>query len=415
LRTVNVIGLGYVGLPTALMLSASGVAVHGSDLNGDLIRRLSDGENTIDEDGFDDLFARARTNGIAFSTDCAESDIYIIAVPTPFVEETKKVDADYITEAIDNVLNVCGDSCVIVIESTVSPGTTKNRLRPFIDSNPKAAGKIITLAHAPERILPGNMIYELIHNSRVIGADDEDTGKLLTELYASFCEGKIVVTDIAVAEMSKVVENTYRDVNIAFANELLKLCDEAGMDAREVIRIANMHPRVDILSPGPGVGGHCIPVDPWFLVGDFPDMTDLISAARRENDSMPAYVEKRIREIMDAEGIADIGAVGLYGLAYKENIGDVRESPTIALIRCFETGGGVPVSYDPHVETVVASGQTLDRDEFFTEAKLIVIMVYHKELLDCLPALAGKVILDTRGNFSSGNFPSGNFSGRYEL
>jgi UDP-N-acetyl-D-mannosaminuronic acid dehydrogenase len=401
---VNVVGLGYVGLPTALMLAASGVSVCGSDINADLVGRLSGGENTIDEDGFDDLFARARANGIVFSTDCTGSDIYIIAVPTPFTDETKKVDASYITKAIDDVLDVCGDSCVIVIESTISPGTTKNQLRPFIDSNPKSAGKSIALAHAPERILPGNMIDELIHNSRVIGADDYDAGKLLTELYASFCRGEIVVTDVATAEMSKVVENTYRDVNIAYANELLKICNEAGMDVREVIRIANMHPRVNILSPGPGVGGHCIPVDPWFLVGDFPDMTDLISTARRENDSMPAYVEKRICEIMDAEGIPDIGGVGLYGLAYKENIDDVRESPTISLIRRFESGGGVPASYDPHVGTIIASGQTLDRDEFFKNAKLVVVMVYHRELTDDLSELTGKAVLDTRGNFYSNNF-----------
>jgi UDP-N-acetyl-D-mannosaminuronic acid dehydrogenase len=401
---VNVVGLGYVGLPTALMLAASGSAVCGSDLNADLIRRLSSGENTMDEDGFDDLFARARANGVGFSTDCVKADIYIIAVPTPFVEETKKVDASYITGAIDGVLDVCGGSCVIVIESTISPGTTKNQLRPFIDSNPKSAGKTIALAHAPERILPGNMIEELMHNPRVIGADDEETGKLLTELYSSFCEGDIVVTDVATAEMSKVVENTYRDVNIAYANELLKICGEAGMDAREVIRIANMHPRVNILNPGPGVGGHCIPVDPWFLVGDFPDTTDLIAAARRENDSMPAYVEKRIRGIMDAEGISDIGRVGLYGLAYKEDIDDVRESPTISLIRRFEAGGGAPVSYDPHVRSIVAAGQTLDRDEFFTKAELVVIMVCHRELADSLSELEGKAVLDTRGNFYSNNF-----------
>jgi UDP-N-acetyl-D-mannosaminuronic acid dehydrogenase len=396
---VNVVGLGYVGLPTALTLAANGVSVRGVDLNADLVRRLSNGENTIDEKGFDDLFARARANGVCFSTECAASDIYIIAVPTPFVEETKKVDASYITDAIDDVLDVCGDGCVIVIESTISPGTIRNQLLPFIEANPKSAGKDVKVAHAPERILPGNMVYELAHNSRVIGADDEDTGKLLADLYASFCEGEIVVTDVATAEMSKVVENTYRDVNIAFANELLKICDKGGMDARSVIRIANMHPRVNILNPGPGVGGHCIPVDPWFLVGDFPDETGLIAAARRENDSMPAYVEKRIREIMDTEGVSDIGRVGLYGLAYKENIDDVRESPTISLINRFESGGGVPASYDPHVRSIVASGQTLDGDEFFANAELVVIMVRHDALTSDVSKLNGKIVLDARGNF----------------
>jgi UDP-N-acetyl-D-mannosaminuronic acid dehydrogenase len=286
----------------------------------------------------------------------------------------------------------------------------KNILLPFIAANPKSAGKNIKLAHAPERILPGNMIYELIHNSRVIGVDDDDTGKVLTELYASFCEGDIVVTDVDTAEMSKVVENTYRDINIAYANELLKICNEGGMDAREVIRIANMHPRVNILNPGPGVGGHCIPVDPWFLVGDFPGTTGLILSARRENDSMPSYVRKRIREIMDAEGISDAGKVGLYGLAYKENIDDVRESPTLALIERFAEDGEVPLSYDPHVKSVVANGQTLDGIGFFKNTELVVVMVYHRELFSDISELAGKVVLDTRGNL-----PDGDFRAKYGL
>jgi UDP-N-acetyl-D-mannosaminuronic acid dehydrogenase len=396
---INVVGLGYVGLPTALMLAANGVRVCGTDMNADLVGRLSGGENTIDEDGFDALFAEARAGGIRFSTDCVPADVYIIAVPTPFVEETRKVDASYILSAVKGAIDACEGSCVIVIESTISPGTIRRQIAPFVEKQAGPGGKAVKLAHAPERILPGNMVYELVNNPRVIGADDADTGRMLEELYSSFCKGVITVTGVAAAEMIKVVENTFRDVNIAYANELMKICNEFGtdVDVHEVIRIANMHPRVNILSPGPGVGGHCIPVDPWFLVGDFPDTAKLILSARTENDSMPEYVHSRILHVMEREGIDDIAKVGLYGLTYKENVNDVRESPTIALIKIFEAAGSVPASYDPHVKSVIASGQTLDGREFFKGAELVVLMVYHRELLEDTQALAGKAILDTRG------------------
>src|SRR5699024_8681006 len=227
----------------------------------------------------------------------------------------------------------CENDPIIVIESTVSPGTHDKYIRPIFDERGLVLGKDVHLVHAPERILPGNMIFELVNNSRTIGADNIEIGEKVRNYYKSFCKADIVVTDIKTAEMTKVVENTFRDINIAFANELAKICREDDMDVYEIIKIANMHPRVNILQPGPGVGGHCISVDPWFLVGDYPDLTNLILTARHVNNSMPVHVLKRMHDIMNENNIKDYSKVGIYGLTYKENVDDTRESPALQLLR----------------------------------------------------------------------------------
>ncbi|MGB4043982.1 MAG: nucleotide sugar dehydrogenase, partial [Thermacetogeniaceae bacterium] len=317
---INVIGLGYIGLPTALMFAKGGVEVIGTDNNKALVDSLLQRKLTFKEKGLDELFKDAVSNGIKFTTEYQTTDTYIITVPTPYVNSSKRIDPKYVLSAVDSVLDVCEKGAVIVIESTISPGTTDKHIRPVIEKRGFVVGKDVHLVHAPERIIPGNMIYELEHNSRTIGADDPEIGEKVKQLYSTFCKGEIILTDIRSAEMSKVVENTYRDVNIAFANELAKICRADNMDVYEIIRIANKHPRVNILQPGPGVGGHCISVDPWFLVGDYPDLTNLILTARKINDSMPTHVLKRIRDIMREHNITDISKVGLYGLTYKENV-----------------------------------------------------------------------------------------------
>ncbi len=246
------------------------------------------------------------------------------------------------------------------------------------------------------------MLHELVHNPRTIGADDRETAETVRNLYASFCEAEIVLTDIRTAEMSKVVENTYRDINIAFANELTKICHEAGMDVYEVIRIANRHPRVNILTPGPGVGGHCISVDPWFLVGDFPNLTLLIHSARNVNDSMPEYVYKRIREIMTEKGISSFSRVGLYGLTYKENVDDTRESPTLQLLDVLKHNetDSAPVIYDPFIKDDMVPSQVHDLTEFLAKTDLVVLMVGHDEIKHNPESLTGKAVLDTRNVIS---------------
>ena len=314
---INVIGLGYIGLPTALMFAAHGVEVTGTDYNKDLVDTLIAGRTTFDEEGLDELFRSAVKQGIHFSHEYVSTDMYIVAVPTPYDKASKKVDAEYVVQAVKNVMEVCPKDAVVVIESTISPGTIDKYIRPVVE------GRDIHLVHAPERIIPGNMVYELKHNSRTIGADDKKIGEKVRTLYSSFCEGEIVVTDIRTAEMTKVVENTFRDINIAFANELAKICRSDNMDVHEIIRIANKHPRVNILSPGPGVGGHCISVDPWFLVGDYPGLANIILAARKINDSMPDFVLERIHNIMKENHMSDVGRVGHYGLSFNVNVDDM--------------------------------------------------------------------------------------------
>lgn len=394
---INIIGLGYIGLPTALMFASHGVEVVGTDYNKELVDTLNHGHTTFKEKGLDTLYRSAVESGIKFSTEYMKTDMYIIAVATPYDKKSKKIDASYVVGAVKDVMKVCPKGATVVIESTVSPGTIDKFVRPEIEKDGFVIGEDINLVHAPERIIPGNMVYELLHNSRTIGADSPEIGEKVKAKYASFCQGDIVVTDIRTAEMTKVVENTFRDINIAFANELLKICRSDGMDVYEIIRIANKHPRVNILTPGPGVGGHCISVDPWFLVGDYPGLANLIKQARTINDSMPDFVLGRIHDIMKENNMTDVSRVGLYGLTYKENVDDVRESPTLQMLESMERhlSTGVKV-YDPYVTREIAPNQYHDFDKFLNDVDFVVLLVGHNEIRENMDKIKGKIILDTR-------------------
>lgn len=394
---VNVIGLGYIGLPTALMLASHGVEVVGTDYNASLVATLNEGKTTFKEDGLEELFADAVRAGVRFTTEYQVTDTYIVSVPTPYDKFSKKVDACYVVAAVETILKICPKGATIVVESTVSPGTIDKSVRPAIEGKGFVIGEDIHLVHAPERIIPGNMVYELLHNDRTVGADSCEVGERIRELYASFCKGQIVVTDIKTAEMTKVVENTFRAVNIAFANELAKICRHDGMDVYEIIRICNMHPRVNILQPGPGVGGHCISVDPWFLVGDYPGLAKVIDESMKTNDAMPDFVLNRIYEIMRENGMTDMSRVGLYGLAYKENVDDCRESPTLQLLENQQRHLAQPLkSYDPFVEEDIAPNQYHDFDAFLSDVDLVVIMVGHAQIRENMDKLRGKLVFDTR-------------------
>jgi UDP-N-acetyl-D-mannosaminuronic acid dehydrogenase len=392
---VNVIGLGYIGLPTALMLASHGVEVVGTDYNKTLIDTLNAGKTTFKEDGLDALFDEAVKAGVLFTTDYQATDMYIISVPTPYDKFSKKVDARYVVAAVNEVLKYCVKGAIIVVESTISPGTMDRYVRPAIEEKGMIIGEDVHLVHAPERIIPGNMVHELLHNNRTIGADNIAIGEKVKQCYSSFCQGDIVVTDIRTAEMTKVVENTFRAVNIAFANELARICRHDNMDVYEIIRICNMHPRVNILQPGPGVGGHCISVDPWFLVGDYPSLAKVIDESMKTNDSQPTFVLNRIHEIMKEKGITDSRKVGLYGLTYKENVDDCRESPTLQLLEAQERHLANPLKcYDPFVKKDIVKYQYHDLGLFLKDIDLIVIMVKHQEIIDNMDKLEGKAILD---------------------
>ena len=392
---VNVIGLGYIGLPTALMMASHGVEVVGTDYNKELVDTLNAGHTSFKEDGLDELFQDALKAGIKFSTEYQVTDTYIVSVPTPYDKFSKKVDACYVVAAVKSVLEVAPKGATVVVESTVSPGTMEKFVRPAVEEAGYVIGEDIHLVHAPERIIPGNMVYELLHNNRTIGADDREIGEKIKKLYSSFCQGEIVVTDIKTAEMTKVVENTFRAVNIAFANELARICRHDNMDVYEIIKICNMHPRVNILQPGPGVGGHCISVDPWFLVGDYPSLAKVIDESMKTNDSQPDFVLNRIYEIMKENGLTDVKRVGLYGLTYKENVDDMRESPTLQLLESQERhlATGLKV-YDPFITKDVVANQYHDLDTFLNDVDMVVIMVKHNEIKENVEKLNGKVVLD---------------------
>lgn len=388
---INVVGLGYIGLPTAITMANAGFDVVGTDYNKAIVETLNKKQITFEEKGLVELFLKAVDSGnLTFTNEYADADIYIVSVPTPYDSFSKKVDASYVIKATETVLSVCKEGSIIVIESTVSPGTIDTYIKPIISKN-------VHLVHAPERIIPGNMVYELQHNSRTIGADDKAIGEKVADIYRKTTDGDVIVTDIKSAEMTKVVENTFRAVNIAFANELAKICSHDGMDVYEIIKICNMHPRVNILSPGPGVGGHCISVDPWFLVGDYPELTKVIGNSMYVNASMPSFVLKRTSEIMKENNITDYKRVGIYGLTYKENVDDYRESPTLQLLEAQKEHLAEPLKvYDPFITKDIVENQYHDLNKFLNDVDLVIIMVKHDEIKQNMKLLENKVIFDTQ-------------------
>ncbi len=397
--TINIIGLGYIGLPTSLIFSKNGYKVHGTDIKKETISILNKKILPIEENGLQELFESSLRNGITFSEEVIVSDFYIVCVPTPYLPKLKSIDPLFVIKAVEKVLNFCKPDSIIIIESTISPGTIKKFILPLVEDFNKKTNKHIHLAHAPERIIPGNMIHELVTNSRTIGADDEITLDRVVEIYSSITSGKIVKTSILNAELTKVVENTFRAVNIAFSNELLKLGSFYNFDPYEVIEICNLHPRVKILNPGPGVGGHCIPIDPWFLVGDWPLHTDLIRLSLETNESMPEFVLEHINKIKSKHGVKN-QRIGLYGLTYKEDVDDIRESPSLQLISLINKNlGSDLISFDPTLKKIVVPGQTLSYEEFLNQTDLVVIMVKHSHLKNNFLSLKSKIILDTH-NYS---------------
>ncbi|MDB7087605.1 nucleotide sugar dehydrogenase [Enterococcus mundtii] len=394
-KTINFVGLGYVGLPAALLLQNSGYPIIGTDINQELISELSNRKKTFDEPGLQEAYDQAMVNGIQFTTKYQQAEIYVVAVPTPFEATTKKIDPTYLVNALTAINEHCLEGAVIIVESTISPGTIDQYVRPIFKN------KKVSLCHAPERILPGNILKELRYNSRTIGADNEETAQVVKEIYQGFCEGEIVLTDIKTAELSKVVENTFRDINIAFANELKLICEREGLDVHSVIEIANKHPRVNILNPGTGVGGHCIPVDPWFLVGDYPEQARLIRTAREVNDAVPKRILDKVREVMDHSFSGK--RLGIYGLTYKDNVDDVRESPSLQLYQAMTDKEQAEVLfYDPLVKKSIVKNQAMDFDDFLQNTDVVLVMNRHEHLLVNEPLIqqSSETVLDPIGDLS---------------
>jgi UDP-N-acetyl-D-mannosaminuronic acid dehydrogenase len=387
---ICIIGLGYIGLPTASTFATHGIRVTGVDNNPEVIHALQQGKVHIYEPGLGEVVARAVASGnLQVSPKAVEADAFIIAVPTPFYED-KKADLSFVRAAAEEVLPVLREGNLVVLESTSPPLTTENVVRPILEKSGLIAGKDFMLAYSPERVLPGQIMKELIENARVIGGVDRASAEAGRDLYGTFVKGDILLTDATTSEMVKLMENTYRDVNIAIANEFSRLADRFGVDIWEAIQIANRHPRVKILNPGPGVGGHCISVDPWFFVEAAPDLTPLIHTARNVNDSQPEFVLKIIERML---GELNGKHVAVLGLAFKANVDDLRESPAIEAAHLLVKAGAVVSAYEPYKPDFPVAGvkMTHSLEEAVQDAELVVLLVGHTQFKELDPQQLAKI------------------------
>jgi len=344
-QKICVLGLGYIGLPYASTFATHGLQVIGVDVNPQVVDRLKEGELHIYEPGLRTLVQAAlRSGNLVVEPVPQPADAFIIAVPTPF-DGNKRADLQYVIAATRSIAPYLQRGNLVMLESTSPPRTTVDVVQPILEQTGLKAGEDFYLAYTPERVIPGQILRELIENARVIGGVNRPSAEAGRDLYATFVRGEIVLTDATTAEMVKLMENTYRDVNIAIANEFARLADRFGVDVWEAIQIANRHPRVRILNPGPGVGGHCISVDPWFLVEAAPDLSPLIRTARMVNDGQPHFVVEMMKRALGSLKERKIAALGL---SYKEDVDDLRESPAIEICRLLVQEGAYVVAYEPY-------------------------------------------------------------------
>jgi UDP-N-acetyl-D-mannosaminuronic acid dehydrogenase len=376
MKKICVVGLGYIGLPTAAMFALSGHQVVGVDVNQKVVEKLNRGEVHIEEPGLDKVVKNMVDAGkIVAKTAPEESDVFIIAVPTPNNDDKyKSCDLSYVLAATESIIPFLKKGNTIIVESTIAPRTTDDFVKPMIENAGFEVGQDVYLAHCPERVLPGKIMEELIHNNRIVGGCTSKCAEKAAEVYRSFVKGEILITDAKTAEMSKLMENTFRDVNIALANELVKVCNSLDINALEVIRLANKHPRVNLHQPGPGVGGHCLAVDPYFIIEKAPELARIISLARETNNSMPHYVVSKVKQLTEDIENAKIAVLGI---TYKGNIDDMRESPAIEVIELLEKEGFEIAIHDPHVETNELELVSLNKA--VKDADMILILADHDE------------------------------------
>lgn len=412
--TVSMIGLGYIGLPTAAMFAARRVQVIGVDINQHAVDTINRGEIHIVEPELDMIVRSAVTEGHLRATTRPEpADAFLIAVPTPFKGEHEP-DVSYVQAAAESIAPVLRAGNLVVLESTSPVGTTEQLVqwlaaaRPdlrFPGSAAAAVGPVdVHVAYCPERVLPGHVVRELVENDRIIGGLTPACSALAVDLYRTFVEGELLVTNARTAEMCKLTENSFRDVNIAFANELSLICDRIGIDVWELIRLANHHPRVNILQPGAGVGGHCIAVDPWFIVDKTPDLSHLIRTAREVNDGKPRWVGERVRAAVRERASSGNGRarVAVLGLAFKPNIDDLRESPALHIAEDLHRGGEVECLFvEPNIDALpksLAGGKLATLDEALAVADVVAVLVAHREFADLSSKLRqGQVVVDAVG------------------
>ncbi len=399
-KSICVVGLGYIGLPTAVMFANHGHKVHGVDVNERTISMIQQKELHIEEYGLQERLDKAIDSGaLNVSLTPVKADVYIIAVPSP-IKPDKTANLEYVRSATAAIVPFLEKGNLVILESTVPPRTVEDVMMPELIKSNLEIGTELLVSHSPERVIPGKVFTELVSNDRIIGGINEESARQTTKLYQSFVEGEMHETDATTAELVKVMENTYRDVNIAFANELAKIAQNIGVNVWEAIRLANFHPRVNIHLPGPGVGGHCIAVDPWFLVELDPQQAKMIHLARQTNDGMPSYTAQLTADILSAKGIKE-PKIAVLGLAFKGNIDDMRESPSVEVVEQLRKRELELKAFDPHIKTNNLPEQTQSRNEALSNASAILILTDHQAFKDIDPVqikseMSHHIIIDTK-------------------
>ncbi len=401
MNKVVMLGLGYIGLPTAALIASKGIDVRGVDINSEIIATINSGKVHIVEPDLEGLVMYAVSKGFlkAF-TDPAEADVFMIAVPTPF-RGNHEPDISFVESAVRMIIPVLREGNLVILESTSPVGTTEQIASLIHTARPELKGKI-SIAYCPERVLPGKILFELERNDRAIGGLDPASAEHAKTFYGLFVKGKLHLTNARTAEMCKLTENAFRDVNIAFANEVSLICEELNINVWELISLANLHPRVNILQPGPGVGGHCIAVDPWFIVHSSPSSARLIRRAREVNDSKPLHLVDRI--VNEASRLSK-PVIACFGLSFKANIDDLRESPAVLVVKELLRRNVAPVlAVEPNIDALPSSlyqqpGLSLvDAEEALTKADILVLLVDHREFAEIdRSRLQGKIVIDSRG------------------
>jgi UDP-N-acetyl-D-mannosaminuronic acid dehydrogenase len=377
MKKICVIGLGYIGLPTACLFANANYEVVGVDVNQETIGKLNQGKLPFEEKGLKELFENALPN-MKFKKKPEEADVFLIAVPTPLDKEAKMADLRFVREATKSISNYINEDTLVILESTVPPGTCERLILPMLKNNPH-------LVHCPERAIPGNTIHEMIFNNRIIGSNENESGERAKELYSSFVKGNIYLTNLRTAEMVKVMENTFRDINIALANEFAQIAEESGVNIWEAIELANKHPRVDILKPGPGVGGHCIAIDPWFLVENSV-RSRIVNLAREINESMPRHLLRLVKGI----GIGAHGTITVLGVAYKSDVDDTRETPALKFIKLAENEGYKVKVHDPYVKEF--EYEILNLEEAVKDSDCLVVITDHSKFKELNPEEISKLM-----------------------
>jgi len=394
---LTVIGLGYIGLPTSIMFAKYGVNVTGVDISKSVVNKLNSGLIHIEEPGLQEALVEVVKMGTFKANLVPEKgDAFIIAVPTPNVDDKyKSCDLSNVINGVVSIIHLLEKGNTIIIESTIGPRSMDDEIKPLIEAAGYTVGIDIFLVHCPERVLPGKIMYELVNNNRIVGGITPACSKAGERIYRTFVEGEIILTDAKTAEMSKLMENTFRDVNIALANELVQVCTELEVNALDVITMANKHPRVNLHQPGPGVGGHCLAVDPYFIVAKAPTKAKIINLARETNNSMPHFVVEKTKKLLEE---VSGNVITIFGLTYKGNIDDIRESPAMVIKHLLETETNFEIRcYDPHVDKPFIEK---DIKTVLKGSNLVLILTDHNEFKNLrdypLELMDNQIIFDTK-------------------